>query len=127
MYLKKINLKNKYALVTGAGKGLGRACAIALAEAGAIIIGLSRTKSDLDKLEKDIKNSFRKVELWADKIGYENINIYEINEDYIKMNEELYEYRQGNYIRNEDEIVDVCESDDESDDEEDEIITPIKM
>ena len=57
----------------------------------------------------------------------ENINIYEINEDYIKMNEELYEYRQGNYIRNEDEIVDVCESDDESDDEEDEIITPIKM
>ena len=35
MYLQKINLKNKYALVTGAGKGLGRACSIALAEAGA--------------------------------------------------------------------------------------------
>ena len=33
MYLQKINLKNKYALVTGAGKGLGRACSIALAEA----------------------------------------------------------------------------------------------
>ena len=31
MYLQKINLKNKYALVTGAGKGLGRACSIALA------------------------------------------------------------------------------------------------
>jgi len=44
MYFKKINLKNKYALVTGAGKGLVRACAIALAEAGAIIIGLRRTK-----------------------------------------------------------------------------------
>ena len=55
MYLKKINLKGKYALVTGAGKGLGRACSIALAEAGATIIGLSRTSSDLDKLEKDIK------------------------------------------------------------------------
>ena len=61
MYLKKINLKNKYALVTGAGKGLGRACAIALAEAGAIIIGLSRTKSDLDKLEKDIKKAKSKL------------------------------------------------------------------
>ncbi len=36
--LKKINLKNKTALVTGAGKGLGRACSIALAEAGAKVV-----------------------------------------------------------------------------------------
>ena len=55
MYLQKINLKNKYALVTGAGKGLGKACSIALAEAGATVIALSRTSSDLDKLEKQIK------------------------------------------------------------------------
>ena len=26
-------------------------------------------------LEKDIKNSFRKVEIWADKVGYESIHI----------------------------------------------------
>ena len=55
--LKKIDLKNKTALVTGAGKGLGRACAIALAEAGAKVIILSRTKLDLDKVSKIIKKT----------------------------------------------------------------------
>jgi len=55
--LKKINLKNKTALITGAGKGLGKACAIALAEAGAKVIILSRTKSDLDKVSKVIKKT----------------------------------------------------------------------
>ena len=55
MYLKKYNLKNKTALVTGAGKGLGRACAIALAEAGANLLIVSRTKKDLDLVSKIIK------------------------------------------------------------------------
>jgi len=55
MYLKKYNLKNKYALVTGAGKGLGKACAIALAEAGANLVIISRTKKDLDQVSKIAK------------------------------------------------------------------------
>ena len=55
MYLKKYNLKNKTAVVTGAGKGLGRACAIALAEAGANLIIISRTKRDLDEVSKKVK------------------------------------------------------------------------
>jgi molybdopterin-guanine dinucleotide biosynthesis protein A len=29
----------------------------------------------IETLEEDIKNGLRKVEIWADKIGYENINI----------------------------------------------------
>ena len=55
MYLKNYNLKNKTAVVTGAGKGLGRACAIALAEAGANLIIISRTKKDLDEVSRRIK------------------------------------------------------------------------
>ena len=55
MFLKNYNLKNKTAVVTGAGKGLGRACAIALAEAGANLVIISRTKKDLDEVSKIIK------------------------------------------------------------------------
>ena len=29
----------------------------------------------IETLEKDIENSFRKVEIWADKVGYESINV----------------------------------------------------
>ena len=74
MYLQKINLKNKYALVTGAGKGLGRACSLAMAEAGATILALSRTQSDLDKLERDIKKIRGKViKIKCDVMDYEDL------------------------------------------------------
>ena len=55
MFLKKYNLKNKVALVSGAGKGLGRACAIALAEAGANLVLISRTKKDLEGVLKTVR------------------------------------------------------------------------
>ena len=57
MFLKKYNLKNKTALVTGAGKGLGRACAIALSEGGSNLIIISRTKKDLSEVSKIIKKN----------------------------------------------------------------------
>ena len=65
MYLKKYNLKNKYAVVTGAGKGLGQAISIALAEAGANLIIISRTKKDLDKVSKIIKKFKVKCESYV--------------------------------------------------------------
>ncbi len=74
MYLKKYNLKNKYSLVTGAGKGLGRACAIALAEAGSNLIIVSRTKKDLDGVSKIIKKLKVKCKSYAcDVTNYNEI------------------------------------------------------
>jgi len=76
MYLKKYNLKNKIALVTGAGKGLGRACAIALAESGANLIIISRTKKDLDEVSKIIKKFKSKCKSYVcDITDYDKIKV----------------------------------------------------
>lgn len=48
-------LAGRIALVTGASRGLGRAAALALAEAGAHIVAVARTQGGLEELDDEIK------------------------------------------------------------------------
>jgi 3-oxoacyl-[acyl-carrier protein] reductase len=49
------SLKGKNALVTGAGKGIGKAVALALAAEGTNVILLARTTADLETLAKEVE------------------------------------------------------------------------
>jgi NAD(P)-dependent dehydrogenase (short-subunit alcohol dehydrogenase family) len=50
------SLDNKVAVVTGAGRGIGRACAIALAQAGADLALIARTEKELKKVANEIES-----------------------------------------------------------------------
>ena len=76
MYFQKSEVTGQTALVTGAGKGIGKATAIALAEAGADLIILSRTKSDLEKVKKKIIKIKRKCLIYdCDISNFEELKL----------------------------------------------------
>ncbi len=57
----EIRLDGKVAVVTGAGRGIGKAVALALAEAGADLALAARTASQLDETAADVRAMGRRV------------------------------------------------------------------
>ncbi len=53
--LPSMRVDGQVALVTGAGRGIGRGCALALAEAGAEVIVLSRTVDEISEVAAEIQ------------------------------------------------------------------------
>jgi 7-alpha-hydroxysteroid dehydrogenase len=61
MIQDRFRLDDKVAIVTGAGRGIGAASALALAEAGADVLISSRTKEQLDEVAAKIEGVGRKA------------------------------------------------------------------
>ncbi len=63
------SLNGKNALVTGAGKGIGRAIAIALAKEGVNLAIMARTQKDLEILSDELRNGGVKVSILTADVG----------------------------------------------------------
>lgn len=69
------SLKNKNALITGAGKGIGKAIALALAAEGTNVILLARTTADLEQTATEAKAfGVRTLVLTADIADINSVN-----------------------------------------------------
>ncbi|KAF2509194.1 3-ketoacyl-ACP reductase [Flavobacterium zhairuonense] len=69
------DLKNKTAFITGAGKGIGKAVAIALAKEGVNLILVSRTQKDVEQLADEASNlGVKALAVTADVSDMNSIN-----------------------------------------------------
>jgi 7-alpha-hydroxysteroid dehydrogenase len=59
--LDRFRLDNQVAVITGAGRGLGAATAVAFAEAGADVVISSRTQSELDDVAEQVRGLGRRA------------------------------------------------------------------
>jgi 7-alpha-hydroxysteroid dehydrogenase len=59
--LDRLRLTDRVALVTGAGKGIGRGIALAFAEAGADVVCTARTESDLESTAAAVRERGREA------------------------------------------------------------------
>ena len=59
--LDRFQLTDKAAIVTGSGRGIGAACALAFAEAGADVVLAARTKEQLDEVAAQVQAHGRRA------------------------------------------------------------------
>ena len=69
----EINLRGKTALVTGAGRGIGLAAAFALAEAGASVMLVARTRDEVETAAKKLNDNGKAAKALA-------VNVLDTNE-----------------------------------------------
>jgi 7-alpha-hydroxysteroid dehydrogenase len=48
-------VNGRVAVVTGAGRGIGRGCAIGLAEAGADVVAIARTRREVEDVAEQVE------------------------------------------------------------------------
>ena len=68
----QFNLIDRVAIITGSSKGIGKAIAIELADAGAIVIISSRKQENCNKVANEIKNRGGKAEAIPCNVGRKN-------------------------------------------------------
>ena len=70
-----LSLKGKVAIVTGAGRGIGKAISLAFAEAGADIVAVSRTGEEIEQTCREVKALGRKaLAIPSDVTSAEQVN-----------------------------------------------------
>lgn len=69
MFYMAISLEGKKAIITGAGKGIGRATALALAKEGVSLGLIARTEADLQKVADEVKSKGVDVSIATADVG----------------------------------------------------------